>query len=219
MIRMSSPAFGFISGISTAVGLLPHISVLCVLLVIGTPSRSITSLVVFTIGAKSLGEWFFWSYYKKRMDFEPKLKNWRSVVNKSLLSHPNVIIGLIMMFLDVLIDANLIHLALTMSINPFWVFLSLLGCQALAAPVQGVLSDVFSRKKSLLLANVMGLISLLACPMIFSGEKNIRIPMGTNMQIIIILCIKGLFANITVIARAIVAEIVKTKTIEKFSKV
>lgn len=128
-------------------------------------------------------------------------------------------IGLIMMLLDALIDANLINLALTMSINPVWIFLSLLGCQDLAAPVQGVLSYVFSRKKSLLFANAMGQIALSAWAVIFSKENSSGISTGTNMQRVIMLCGKGLLANITVIARAIISEVVKTKTIERFRKV
>lgn len=228
---MSSPAFGLMSGFGTAVGLLPHIATLCLLLMTGIPARSVTSLIVFTIGAKILGEWLFWNHCKKRMDSEPKLKNWRLVVNESLLSHPNVIVGLIMMLLDAFMDAVLVNLSLKTSVSPIWIFLSLLGCQALASPIQGGLSDIFSQKKSLLFANVMGMIAISALSGVplegkSDGESMYSIAgllgissFSTNVQMLIILCGKGLFANVTVIARAAIAKVVKIETVEKFGRV
>src|SRR5579863_2429735 len=111
-------ALGLASGIGTTLGLLPHVLVLGTLLLIGVPPRSVASLLVFTIGAKLLGEWFFWSRWKGGMDSEPKLKNWRLTINESLLSHPNVVIGLVMMLLDSCIDAVLVSIALKTSIPP-----------------------------------------------------------------------------------------------------
>jgi len=80
-MKLISPAFGLISGGGTALGLLPHILTLGVLLITGIPPRSVTSLIVFTVGAKLLGEWLFWTHCKRRMDSEIKLKNWRASLN------------------------------------------------------------------------------------------------------------------------------------------
>lgn len=230
-MRMSSPAFGLISGFGTSLGLLPHILTLCVLLMTGIPPRSVTSLIVFTVGAKLLGEWLFWNHCKRRMDSEPKLKNWRSVINESLLSQPNVIVGLIMILLDAFMDAVLVNVALKTSVPPIWIFLSLLGCQALAAPIQGGLSDIFSQKKSLLFASIMGMIAASAVAGIplegKVGETSMYSTISllsissfsADVQMLIILCGKGLLANLTVISRAAIAKVIKIETIEKFSRV
>lgn len=230
-MKMSSPAFGLISGVGTSLGLLPHILTLCLLLMMGIPPRSVTSLIVFTIGAKLLGEWLFWNHCKRRMDSEPKLKNWRLAINESLLSQPNVIIGLIMMLLDAFMDVALVNIALKTSLPPIWVFLSLLGCQALAAPIQGGLSDIFSQKKSLLFATIMGMIATSAVAGIPLEGKVDETSMystisllgissfSTDVQMLIILCGKGLLANLTVISRAAIAKVIKIETIEKFSRI
>lgn len=230
-MKMSSPAFGLISGFSTSLGLLPHIATLVLLLMIGIPPRSVTSLIVFTIGAKALGEWFFWNHCKMRMDSEPRLKNWRLAVNKSLLSQPNVIIGLIMMLIDAFMDVALINIALKTSLPPIWIFLSLLGCQALAAPIQGGLSDIVSQKKSLLFAAIVGMIAASAVAGVplegkvsdtsmYSTISLLGISSFTaDAQMLIILCGKGLLANLTVISKAAIAKVIKIETIEKFSRV
>lgn len=228
-MRVSTPAFGLISGFGTALGLLPHIGTLCILLVFGFPARSVTSLVVFTVGAKLLGEWLFWSHCKRRMDSEPNLKHWRSVINQSLWTHPNVSISLLMMAMDGFVDALLITMALKTSLLAIWVFLSILGCQALGSPIQGFLSDCFSQKKCLLFANVVGLLAMVAVLGV-SGEADESLShsiltllklslFAPTTQMLIILCGKGLFANLTVIARGAIAKIVKVRTIEKFSGV
>lgn len=230
-MKMSSPAFGLVSGFSTSLGLLPHIATLGLLLMIGIPPRSVTSLIVFTIGAKALGEWFFWNHCKRRMDSEPRLKNWRLVVNDSLLSQPNVIVGLLMMLLDAFMDVALVNIALKTSLPPIWVFLALLGCQALASPIQGGLSDIVSQKKSLLFATIVGMIAASAVAEISVegkvGETSMYSPLSllcissfsADVQMLIILCGKGLLANLTVISRAAIAKVIKIETIEKFSRV
>jgi hypothetical protein len=230
-MKLVSPAFGLISGTGTTLGLFPHILILCVILITGLPTGSAASLIVFTIGAKALGEWFFWKHCKRRMDSEVDLKNWRMAIRQDLLSHPNVFIGLLMMFGDVVVDAILLYTALKTSIPPIWIFLSLLGCQALGSPIQGVLSDYFSQKKSLLFAVVVGMmVSRLSLEIPLQGKSpdesqfSILNFMGlsfftVNIQMAFILCCKGLFGNLTVIARAAIAEVVKVETLEKFSKV
>ena len=230
-MKLVTPAFGLISGSGTTLGLLPHILILCVILITGLPTGSVASLIVFTIGAKALGEWFFWKHCKRRMDSEVNLKNWRMAIKPDLLSHPNVFIGLLMVFGDVVVDSMLLYTALETSIPPIWIFLALFGCQALASPVQGLLSDCFSQKKSLLFAVVAGMIVArlsLEIPLHgkipdesqFSVLNFIGLSSFTvNIQMAVILCCKGLFGNLTVIARAAIAEVVKVETLEKFSKV
>jgi hypothetical protein len=139
------PAFGFASGFWTALGLLPHLLFLCAFLIADVSPSHITPLCMSTIGTKLLGEWLFWKYCTKRMDSEGKLRNWRSVMNQSLFSHPNVLVALLLMFTDTVVDITLVRIALKTSIPPIWAFLALLGCQTLSSPFQGLLSDVSLR--------------------------------------------------------------------------
>jgi len=220
-MRITTPAFGLISGTGTALGFLPHVLTLCVLLVMKIPPKSVTSLVVFTIAAKLLGEWLFWGHFQRRMDSEPKLKNWRSVTNQSLLSHPNVYVALLMMFADSLVDITLVYMALKTSIPSTLVFLYLLGCQIISAPIQGVLSDYFSQKKSLLFAAFIGMLCILLSLQI-SPENGAKDHLSTLISYIsmsnltiTLLCAKGLLGNLTVIARAAIAEVIKVETLEK----
>jgi hypothetical protein len=226
-VKLVFPAFGLISGIGTAIGLLPHVFILCILLFIDS-QRSITSMIIFTLAAKFLGEWIFWKHCKERMDSESKLKNWRSVVEQSLLSHPNVFTALLMMFADIFVDVTLVHTALKTSVPPIWVFVALLGCQMIASPVQGALSDYFSQKKSMLFAAFIGIAALIFSLEIPVEGKIWETPMyllnltglssfPVAVQMAIILCGKGLLGNITVIARAAIAEVIKVETLEKSS--
>ena len=160
----------------------------------------------------------------RRMDSEISLKNWRMVITQPLISHPNVFVALFMMFADALLEVTLISTALKMSIPPIWIFLSLLGCQALSAPIQGIFSDHFSQKKTLLFACFMGLLFAAAAGVVsLDGEALIvstlnlpaLLPFTSSIQMLLILCGKGLFGNITVIARATIAEVIKMKTLGK----
>jgi hypothetical protein len=170
-MKMSSPAFGLISGFSTSLGLLPHIATLGLLLMIGIPPRSVTSLIVFTVGAKLLGEWLFWNHCKRRMDSEEHLKNWRLVVDSSLFSRNNVFVALLMILVDAMVDALLVYTALQTSLPPIWIFLALLGSQLLSSPIQGVLSDYFCQTKSILFACFIGMVAA-----IFSIELPVQRP-------------------------------------------
>ena len=206
-MRITTPAFGLISGVGTALGFSPHVLALCLFLFMGIPARSVAPLVVFTIAAKLLGEWLFWGHFQTRMDSEPRLKNWRSVTNQSLLSHPNVYVALLMMLADSLIEVTLVYTALKTSIHPALVFLYLLGCQIISAPIQGILSDYFSQKKSLLFAAFIGMLCIFLSLQI-SQENGIALT-------ITLLCAKGLLGNLTVIARAAIAEVIKVETLQK----
>jgi hypothetical protein len=228
---IASPAFGLLSGFGTSLGLVPHVLTICFFLAIGVPQHSVTFLIVFTIAAKLFGERLFWNNFKSRMDLEVKFKNWRTAVDQSLLSHPNVLIALLMMLADALVDATLINTALKTSLPIAWIFLALLGCQLLSSPIQGLLSDYFSQKKSMLFALLIGMLAV-----VFSLELPLhgKIPdpsqfsllnltglssFTVNVQMTIILCVKGLLGNLLVIARGAIAEVIKVETIENFSEI
>jgi len=230
-MEIASPAFGLISGIGNSLGLLPNILTLFTLLFIGIPTGSTASLIAFTIVAKLLGEWLFWTHCKRRMDDAPKLKQWRRAFDQSLFSHPHVFTALFMMFADGLVDATLVCIALKTSIPPIWIFLTLFGCQMLSSSIQGFLSDYFSQKKSMLFASLIGMIAIaLAAEISIDGKTSeasifslLRLTklslFPTSIQMIVVLCGKGVLGNLTVIARAAIAEAIKVETLEKFNHV
>jgi hypothetical protein len=230
-MRLETPAYGLMSGAGTALGLTPHIVVLSILVVAGIPIKSLTPLIVFTILAKLLGEVIFWDLFKTRMDSIVRFKNWRKARDQSLLSHPNVISALTFMILDAFVDGILVYAALKTSLPPIWIILSLFGCQALSSPIQGVLSDYFSQKKSILFAAVIGILALffaIELPLEGKNQEGLFLSLlymtGIStfpiaLQMVLILCGKGLLGNLTVISRAAIAQVIKMETIEKYSKI
>jgi hypothetical protein len=228
-MKSYSPAFGFISGISTSLGLLPHLLILFIILFTEIPPSALLFMIAFTVGAKFLCEWLFFNFCKRRLDSEETLKNWRSVFNKSLLSHPKVIVALLVIVTDICLEITLVFMALKTSLPPIWIFIPLLGCQALSSPIQGLLSDYFSRKKSLIFALAMCFLCTVVVGEISGNIKNQAgsvfsfsnllglSSFTTNVQILIIICCKGLLANLTVIGRAAIAEVVKFETLERFA--
>lgn len=206
-MKLTTPAFGLMSGVGASLGLLPHVINLCILLSLGTQLNSIASLVVLTIGAKLLGEWIFWRLCISRLNSEKELKNWRSVINNSLFSQPNAVVALVMMFVDAFLDAALIFMAFKTVLPALWIFLVLLSCQMISSPIQGVLPDYFSQRKSLIFASAAG---LFAWTLTGAHLKNIG---EYSTKMICILCIKGLLGNLTVIARAAIAEVIKFETL------
>lgn len=209
-MKISTPAFGLMSGTFTLVGLLPHILFLTFIFATNGPIN-ITFLISTTIAAKVLVEWLFWKSFSNRLNAIPDLKNWKTVINNSLLSHPNVGVTLLVMLADIVTDATLIHLCLKAALPMLWTFLSLLGCQALSSPIQGFLSDCFSQKKSLLFALIVSLFAI-GFTMTFHWEQQ---PNDFSKQMLFVLCCKGLLGNVYVIARAAIAKVIKIETIKK----
>jgi hypothetical protein len=187
----------------------PHILFLLVILVTGGPINLIF-LVSTTFGAKGLIEWLFWNSFSNRLNAIPDFKNWKAVVNRSLLDHPNVGVALITILTDIATDVALVYFSLKTSLPMLWIFLSLLGCQALSSPIQGFLSDCFSQKKSLLFALIACLCAIgYATTFHWDGQPN-----DYSKQMLFVLCCKGLLGNVYVIARAAIAKVIKVETIK-----
>lgn len=155
-MKISTPAFGLMSGAFTMIGLSPHILFLIFTIATQGPVN-LFFLISTTLGAKVLIEWIFWNSFSDRLNAIPDLKNWKTVINSSLLSHPNVGVALLAMLVDIVTDITLVYFTFKTSLPMLWIFLSLLGSQALSSPIQGFLSDCFSQKKSLVFGLIAGL--------------------------------------------------------------
>lgn len=130
-MEINRPYFGTMSGMATALGLLPHILVLFFLMVLKPPSATTSSIIVFTIGSKILGDWLFYSFFSNRLDGMERLNKWRTSLSKSLFFHNNVHLSVVAFVSDHLIDILLIQAALKTQMHPTQVFCTFLGCQAI----------------------------------------------------------------------------------------
>jgi hypothetical protein len=219
--------FGFISGVATCVGFVPHIAALAFILSTGMDPKHANPLIMFTIGAKALGEWLFWGkFFVTRIDSEKSLKNWRSSTNNDfLLKQPSVIVALLNMLVDSAMDVLLVYMALKTPIPAAWIFLAFVSCQAIAAPIHGMASDYFGRRKSALFSMIMTLLAVMAAMeingMIESGSYIHLFGLNhfaASTQMLIVLCAKSLFTGSTVNARAVIADDIQIEAARKLSK-
>jgi len=219
--------FGFISGIATTVGFLPHLLALAFILFSGMGPNLAEPLIVFTIGAKALGEWLFWGkFFPNRIDSEKSLKNWQSLINNDfLLKQPRIIVALFNMLVDSAMDVLLVYMALKTSIPAAWIFLAFVGCQAIAAPIHGMAADYFGRRRSALFSMIMTLLSVMAAMeingMIESGSYIHLFGLNhfaASTQMLIVLCAKSLLTGSTVNARAVIADDIQIEAARKLSK-
>lgn len=220
--------FGFISGIATTIGFLPHLLAIAFVLVSGMDPKYAQPLVIFTIGTKLLGEGLFWGkFFATKIDSEKSLKNWRSTVNNDLfLKQPSVIVALVNMLIDLIVDVLLIYMTLKTPVPAGWIFFAFVSCQAVAAPIHGILSDYFGRRKSALFSIVMTALAAL-----ISMDINGMTTPGTYIylfglhhftaatQMLIILCAKSFLTGTFVNARAIIADCIQIETKRRFSKI
>ncbi len=221
-MKLMNPSFGTLSGFCTSMGLAPHLLVLALLLIAGV-NPSVIFLIIFTIGAKILGEWFFWTRGANRIDEKKDLPSCRIPNNQELLSHPNIWVALIIICVDVLAEGTLVLKALRTSISPILILFVFLGCQALSAPIQGAASDYFSKKKSLLFALIVSMLAIAASGGVSLDGTSKNPSMSSlihlfclhlfspGVQMILILCAKGLLGNTTVIARSAIMEVIKDR--------
>lgn len=228
---IATPAFGLISGIGTALGWLPHVLALTTLLLNGISPTAILPLAAFTIGARVVGEWIFWNLFAKRMDSIENFRDWRTTLGPKVYSHPNFMIAAASMAIDAFADFVLVYIALKTSIPPIGAFLALILCQMLSAPIQGILSDYFSQKKSLILAAMVGMLALITAGEIQLDGKTSQPSMLSFLrmiglssfvpatQMMFILCFKGLFGNLTVVARGGIASVIKIETQKRIRSV
>ena len=229
-MRRAWPPFGFISGLATTLGFLPHIVALGFFLLSMKNLGPVMILFIFSIASKILGEWLFWGKFLPfRLDRENTLLTWRSTINKALFHQTNVSLSLIFMLVDFLSDVLIVVVALKTLISPTWLLLVFLGCQSIAAPIQGIISDFFCRKKTLLFSLITTALAVLVSLEIANGLEPGSSPsfyinllglnhFATSTQMLIVLCVKGLLVGTTVTCRASIADSIQIETERRFNK-
>ena len=211
-----SPFPGLKSGTCTSIGLTPHVLFLIALKILSAPLPPLAFLIMFTIFAKLLGEYFFWNGWKNRVEVSP-CDYLFDVQNNTPVSPPRVIISIIAYLIDMGVEVVLIFWSSETSIAPLTVLLTLLLCQIVSSPLQGFFSDYYNRKNQLYFALGVTLIVLATMFEIISERFHGHSPFSLinllcldsfakSTCILLLLCLKGLVGNISVIARALLAE-------------
>lgn len=221
-MKTTMPLFGFSAGVATAFAYLPHILFLSVIAV--SQSKNITLFfLMFTVGARILGDWIFWSQmFPSRMDSRSEGKDWRLSIKNILLSNPTSIRAAFDIIVDFGIDALLVFMALKASAPPVWIFLVFSACQAIGAPLNGIMIYVFSKKNIRLFSMVVTALAVFAALEIngilpnnvhadMFGLSNIE----KSLAVLLIIGAKCLFTGITVIGKTSIAETIGKKAISE----
>jgi len=148
-MKIPMPSFGLISATATSSIFLPHALVLLGVIFFHHESwRDPTLLFLFfTITARLTGDWLFWSrLFPQEMDSGANIENWRSSVKDILTSQPPAIKSVLDMVIDAVVDITLIYMAFKASAPPMWILFTFSACQAVGAPIQGIIIRVFDRK-------------------------------------------------------------------------
>jgi hypothetical protein len=222
----SISAFGFISGLATtSCFLLPTIA-LGLVIIFDLDSKVTTTLLIsFVIVTRLLGDWLFWrQMFPQEMDSENNLKDWRSSVKDIIFSHPAAIRSMLDMFIDIVTDGLLIYVALNLSMPPLWIFLAFLGCQAVVAPIQGIVVDRLDKRK----CQVFFMIVTVLATVFAMGIKGSPTPgfyvrlfgldhFTSSAQMLIILLVKWLFVGTTILGKTVIASCIQIETEKKFN--
>ena len=217
-------------GVGTFGGLcigISSIAIACVLFVfrrLGITLDTITHLGIVMISAKSLGLYLFYRAFDKASRANPDLSylsQWTRFLNSDLLSHPNVIIAIAASVSESFMEALIIYKTAQI-INPILVCIVYLICQAIGASVQGTISDIFSRKKTLMFSLLSGTFAMLVMSPIAGDSIDFTQPiiifgdfaMSSTTVAFLALGIKGLCSNLLALSIGIVFELLCIKARE-----
>ncbi len=227
-MRIIMHSFGLVSGIATSTVFLPHALVLLGIIFFHSESRIDPAVIFlfFTVMARVMGDWLFWArLFPQDMDSGANITNWRSSVKDILFSQPQVIKSMLDMVIDATTDVALVYLAFQTSAPPMWVLFTFSACQAVGAPIQGMVLRIFKRKNVRLFSMIVAaLATFLALEIngVISPESYAKIfglsHFSQSIQMLIVLGAKCLLSGTTVIAKETIAEVIKIETIENLTE-
>ena len=219
-IEEDAPLFGFVAGVSTAIGFLPHIIFMLFLLLLGHKGVAFP-LLLFTVFARVLGDWVFWGrLFPSRMEKIEGITGWRSIVSEELLSKASSVGAIFDMIIDASVDVVLIWMAFKASASPLLTLIVFCICQAIAAPLQGMMSVLiekrYLRRFSMIIAAVATLVALEVNGVI-SHEMYIDVfglsYFSTSSACLIILGAKCLLTGVTVFGKDTIAKTIQSEAL------
>ncbi len=218
------PLFGFLSGLATASAFLVPVIMVGIMAFLGLDSKISTPLfIAFAIIVRFTGDWMFWTkMFAQEMDSEENLKDWRLSVKDLLFSQPGAIKSMLDLLMDLAADIALVYMAWKASISPAWIFFVFLGCQALAAPVQGIAVTRLNRNHYRLLSmivTVLAIVTLMEINKTTAPSHYVRLfglsHFMQSTQILIVLGAKCLISGSATIAKTTIAEVIKIATFKE----
>lgn len=227
MMKETAPNFGMLGGISFSITVMPIVVLLFLGCVVpGRLPKTIDWMIVCVFLNRVGAFWLYSRFFYSRMDDLKGMKSWRKRVSNPVYKHPNCVVALMALFVDAVCEGQLVTVALKSAVSPVWVLLTLLVCQAIAAPIQGFISDIRSQKRSLIFALLIGILSLALISQefidaFFIKELSVLLPAlkiasaATSARILCVMAIKGLVGNIFPVAMGAVGAVVYSQTQKK----
>ena len=216
------PSFGFLSAFYTAATFIPHALFILGVIFFRKGQDPFLFFLLFTIMARLFGEWIFWTKsFPQEMDTEENDKNWRSSVRSILTSQPPAIRAKNDIVIDTIVDGVLLFFALKSAASPMWVLFVYSICQGVGGLFQGVLIRIvdrqYVRKFSMIVTALATFMVLEASGVTSIGYiKMLGLSQfSVSSQILFVIGAKCLLAATAVIAKEIIAETLKIKTMKK----
>ena len=183
-------------------------------------------LLIFTILARALGDWLFWKRVSSSMvDSGERGEAWQFSVKDILLSKTVSVGGLVDMIVDAGLDLFLVYMAFKASSSPILIFLVLCVCQAVSAPILGIVLHLFNKRRVRLFSMVVSAVAILAALEVngvISPESYVDLfglfHFTKSTAILLVLGAKCLLTGITVVGKATIAEVIKTETKQELSE-
>ena len=225
-MKIVMPSFGFISAIATSTVFLPHALVILGVLFFHHGLKDPSPILLFfTLVAKVTADWLFWvKFFPQEMDSGENRSDWRSSVKDIMASQPPAIKSVLDMIIDTAVDVTLICMAYKASAPPMWILFVFSACQAVGAPIQGMILRIFERKNVRVFSMIVTALATFLAFEINGFMSNSYTQMlglthfSSSIQILIILGAKCLLAETSVISKETIAEVLKIETIKNPEK-
>lgn len=224
-MKSISLTFGFLAGCATALGFLPHIIVMAVLVFL--QHKGITShLLIFTLLARVLGDWLYWvRFFPTRMDLVENMKGWRSSVREAIFFKAPSFFAIFDMVIDISMDIVLVWMAFKASASPLLTLLVFCACQSISAPIQGIMIYLFEARHVRLFSMLIGVVAVLAALEIngvISRDSFINIfglsGLTKSTALIFVLGAKCLFTGLTIVGKDTIAQSIIYASTKRLSK-
>lgn len=223
-MKIMLPSFGFMSAIANSTILLPHALVLLGVILLHGKEAPLFFLF-FTVLARVTGDWLFWKrFFPAEMDSGENLKDWRLSVKDILTSQPAAIKSMFDLVIDAALDVVLVYLAYRASAPHMWILFTFSVCQAVGAPIQGMILRVFESQNVRIFSMIVtALATFLAIEINGISSASYVGFFGlthfsTSIQICIVVGAKCLLTGTSVIAKETIAEVIKIETIKNPEK-
>lgn len=191
--------FGLLSGISTSITSATYLTILIALTYFKVPGlESLTKIVLGYICILFIDGYIFHSFVYGKVNAISALSNKKRSLTPS--TNPNTYIAYLTCFVDAIPELILLNYCIKMNVSPITAFSFLIGAKIIGALFIGWISDIIYQKNTLILSNLIGLMSILTLEYFSIFEISL-----SNTLILKLLVMKGLFGCSFVVAKSTIA--------------